>query len=206
MGIIIKYPSIFEEHREQTKKLAKSLKAKDVYNWLIESGYFPESYILPPCFRVMKRPSRMRLFSKVHGNKFKPALKPKNCCNIHFPKSNYTDRIYGIIHPDIHNDIAYHIARNWNTIVDCVVPKGSNVTCYSFPVPINTKRPGRIGFVRSGRMIYEFLIMTEEDLTSVSYLYSNILRADIKSFYPSIYTHSISWAMHGKKRIRKHNN
>ena len=55
-------------------------------------------------------------------------------------------------------------------------------------------------------MIYEFLWMTEEDLVSSSHRYTHLVQADIKSFYPSIYTHSLAWAIHGKRHIRKGNN
>ena len=37
------------------------------------------------------------------------------------------------------------------------------------------------------------------------YLRKVELKTDIKNFYPSIYTHSISWAIHTKEKIRKNN-
>lgn len=43
-------PNPLREHQEQTYQLARSLKGRDVYLWLIRHGYFPESYVLPPCF------------------------------------------------------------------------------------------------------------------------------------------------------------
>ena len=52
------------------------------------------------------------------------------------PRSDLTDRTFGIIDPELHNDIAYHTARNWKIVVDCLIPKDSQVTCYSFPVPV----------------------------------------------------------------------
>jgi hypothetical protein len=55
-------------------------------------------------------------------------------------------------------------------------------------------------------MIYEFVGMIDNDLASVAYRYTHIVKADVKSFYPSIYTHSIAWAIHGKRRIRKGQN
>lgn len=82
-------------------------------------------------------------------------------------------------------------------------PPNSKVTSYSFPIPIDSQNPGRIGYLRSGRMIYEFLDMTEDDIAAVAYKYTHVVKADIKSFYPSIYTHSIAWAIHGKKHVRK---
>lgn len=193
-----------QTHRNDTRRLAKDLKWEQVYHWLIEHGYFPENYVLPPCFRVSKHPDRPRRFARATKQKF--SLVPKETCNVHFPKTDLTDRTFGIIDPDLHNDIAYHIARNWQTVVDCMIPNDSRVSCYSFPVPVDSKHPGRVGQLRSGRMIYEFIWMTEEDLASSAYRYTHLVRADIKSFYPSIYTHSIAWAIHGKPYIRKANN
>ena len=43
-------------HRNQTEKLARALDEKDVYEWLVTKGYFPEAYVLPPCFAVTKHP------------------------------------------------------------------------------------------------------------------------------------------------------
>jgi hypothetical protein len=84
-----------------------------------------------------------------------------------------------------------------------MVPKSSEVTSYTFPVPIDSRNPGRLGYLRSGRLIYEFIGMIDDDIASEAYKYRYIVKADIKSFYPSIYTHSIAWAIHGKKYIRK---
>ncbi len=45
-----------------------------------------------------------------------------------------------------------------------MIPVDSSVTSYSFPVPIDAKNPGRLGYLRSGRLIYEFIEMTDDDL------------------------------------------
>jgi hypothetical protein len=39
-----------KEHFQRTKELAQALDKEDVYRWLITKGYFPEAYVLPPCF------------------------------------------------------------------------------------------------------------------------------------------------------------
>lgn len=192
-----------KKHRIATKKLARSLKKTDVYHWLCERGYFPESYVLPPCFVVNKRPAKPKVYTKVTGGGKKYKVPRTECLNVHFPKTEYTDRNFGLIHPEIHNDIAYHISTNWLTLVEKMVPKDSQVTSYTFPVPIDARNPGRVGYLRSGRMIYEFIGMIDDDIASEAYKYRYIVKADIKSFYPSIYTHSIAWAIHGKKFIRK---
>lgn len=194
------------EHRKITYKLARTLSKVEIYRWLLERGYFPENYVLPPCFSVVARPLKSKTYYKVKkkGKDFK--VDRTECVNVHFPKSEFTDRSFGIIHPHIHNDISYHIARNWLQIVDAMIPSDSQVTSYSFPIPIDAKKPGRIGYLRSGRMIYEFIAMTDVDIASVAYKFSHIVRADIKNFYPSIYTHSIAWALHKKTYIRKPGN
>lgn len=192
--------------RNDTKKLAKSLNRTEIYYWLVENGYFPESYVLPPCFRVTKRPLGVKCFARVTKKGFTPPLVARECCTVHFPKTDLADRHFGIMHPEIHNDIAFHLARNWKQVVDCLIPDDSVVTCYSFPIPMDSRRPGRVGSLRSGRMIYQFLWMTEDDLVAEAYQYSHVVRADIKNFYPSIYTHSIAWAIHGKQFIRKGGN
>jgi hypothetical protein len=52
-------------------------------------------------------------------------------------------------------------------------------------------------------MIYEFIEMAEHDIAAVAYRYRYLITTDVKNYYPSIYTHSIPWALHGKKTIRK---
>ena len=44
------------EHFQRTKALAKCLNKEDIYNWLVIKGYFPEAYVLPPCFEVTQKP------------------------------------------------------------------------------------------------------------------------------------------------------
>lgn len=196
-------------HRAKTKELAKSLQKTDVYHWLLVNGYFPESYVLPPCFSVVERPRKPKIFFKIKKkNGKKTEFKPEctECVKVHYPKSELTDRTFGIIDPYIHNDITYHLSKNWNKVVDAMIPADSIVTSYSFPVPIDTKNPARLGFLRSGRLIYEFIEMTDDDLASVAYKYTHLVKADIKNFYPSIYTHSIAWALHGKETVRRPEN
>lgn len=192
--------SPLQKHRATTHELARALKPSEVYRWLLEFGYFPEAYVLPPCFRVAKMPAKQKRY--YDSNKGFNGVTETECVRVHFPKTELTDRTFGIIEPKIHNDIAYHITRNWKAMVDAMIPSDSLVTSYSFPVPVNRKRPGRMGELRSGRMIYEFLAMTDDALATVAYRFTHIVKADIKNFYPSIYTHSLAWAIHGKRSIR----
>lgn len=176
----------------------------DVYRWLIKFGYFPENYVLPPCFTVKESPKRPKLFFPIVKKGKKTEYKPDvtECIKINFPKTDLSDRTFAIMDPCVHNDIAYHISRNWKSVVEALIPRDSFVTSYSFPIPLSAHSPAKLSDLRSGRMIYEFIEMTEKDLASVSYKYSYLVRADIKNFYPSIYTHSLAWAIHGKRSAR----
>lgn len=52
-------------------------------------------------------------------------------------------------------------------------------------------------------MIYEWIEMAEKDLAEEAYRYKYLVRADVKNFFPSVYTHSIAWALHSRAVIRK---
>jgi hypothetical protein len=193
-----------KEHFQRTKELTQALTKSDIYNWLVTKGYFPESYVLPPCFSVTQYPT----FGKVYFQHTKKTFKPKisEFQQVHFPKTELTDRTFGIIDPEIHSDIAFTIAHNWDDIVSCIFHKDNKVYSYSFPIPVDDKKPGMIGGLRSGRMIYEFIEMAENDVASIAFRYKYLIKTDIKNFYPSIYTHSIPWALHGKCFIRQSSN
>jgi Reverse transcriptase (RNA-dependent DNA polymerase) len=188
------------KHVKKTEKLARALHGEAVFNWLVTKGYFPEPYVLPPCFAVTKYPKYGKEFFPHKSKKFQPRLTEYQ--QVHFPKTDYTDRTFGFIDPEINSDIAYTIASNWTTIVDIVFHRDNKVCCYSFPVPLDSGNFGQVGGLRSGRMIYEFIEMAENDLAAVAHRFKYLLKADVKNFYPSVYTHSIPWAIHGKSFIR----
>lgn len=192
--------SPIQQHRELTRDLALALTPSDIYWWLLKYGYFPEAYVLPPCFHVVKLPQKQKQYFNLDKG-FK-GLKEAEFVRVHFPKTELTDRTFGIIEPKIHNDIAYHITQNWKMIVGAMIPSDSIVSSYSFPIPLNRKKPGRMGELRSGRLIYEFITMTDDALATMAYRFTHIVKADIKNFYPSVYTHSLAWAIHGKQKIR----
>ncbi|MBI5432488.1 MAG: RNA-directed DNA polymerase [Planctomycetes bacterium] len=187
-------------HRAKTFELARALTQEQVYQWLFRSGYFPESYVLPPCFAVARAPNKPRQY---YPGKKLPAFE---WINVYLPRSTLTDRRFGIMHPQVYSDIALDISKAWPALVDAMMPTTSSVTSYGFPIPLDAASTGRPGKLRAGRMIYEFLDMTEDDIASVACQYEYVVKADIKNFYPSVYTHSIAWAIHGKAEARAKRN
>lgn len=189
------------KHFKATASLAKALRPKDVFKWLVSEGYFPEPYVLPPCFFVTK----YRTFGASHFPHTKKQFRPRvsEAMPVHFPRTDWTDRTFGVIDPDLHGDIALILVRNWKTVVNTLFHQGNRVASYSFPIPLDSRARGHVGALRAGRLIYEFIEMAEHDLASEAFRYKYIFRTDVKNFYPSLYTHSIPWALHGKRTIRK---
>ncbi|AEA43024.1 RNA-directed DNA polymerase [Fluviicola taffensis] len=201
--------SLPKEHTAETKRLLKKIPKDKIAKWLLEEGYYPEQYIIPPCFRVKKFDLKTSPYFAVDNTipgqpKFEP--EKEDLLNISFPKTTLTDRTFGIIAPKIYHDIVWYLIDNWETILKSLFKTNNKIHSYSFPIPITSKNEGELGNLRAGRMIYEFLEMGENDLVSEAYNYKYVLKSDIKNFYPSIYTHSIAWAIHTKEVIRKKGN
>ncbi|WP_082388738.1 RNA-directed DNA polymerase [Cobetia sp. UCD-24C] len=199
--------SPMEEHKNKTKQLAQELSPNTLLDWLLTTGYFPEEYVLPPCFKVKKKPQKVKPYKNPKADGTHYNLDTVERIDIKFPINEYSDRTFSIINPKIHHDIAQEIATNWDTLLDRLIPENSDIYSYSFPLPLVSEPFGtNISESRSGSMIFKFLEMTENDLTSAAYNFKSIVKLDIKNFYGSIYTHSIAWAIHDKEFSKNHKN
>jgi hypothetical protein len=201
--------SLTKEHTAETKRLLKKVSKDKIAKWLLEEGYYPEQYVVPPTFKVkefnLKTNPYFAIDNTIAGQpKFEP--EKNELLNISFPKTELTDRTFGIIVPKIYHDIVWYLIDDWDTILKSLFRANNKIHSYSFPIPITSKSEGELGNLRAGRMIYEYLEMAENDLVAEAYNYKYILKSDIKNFYPSIYTHSIAWAIHTKETIRKKGN
>lgn len=193
--------NLLENHFYETKKLAKSLSKQEIGDWLLKFGYYPENYLLPPCFKVSNFIYNDKPYFKFTADKFKTIIDQP--INISFPKSLLTVRTYGIVNPRIYHDLIFHLVNNWDYLLDILFNENLKIFSYSFPLPVVKNKVNHLSDIRSGRLIYEFIEMAENDLVSEAHKYSYIIKTDIANFYPSIYTHSVSWAIHTKEYIRK---
>lgn len=183
-----------EKHFKATAKLVRALDKDEVAHWLLNNGYYPEQYVLPPSFSV----TGFRLKSKPYAKNLKD-LARRNLVTISYPKSLLTSRVFGIQHPFNYHDIVYWIINDWDTIIDHLFHSDLKIFSYSFPIPVNAREAGSLSPLRSGRMIYEWIEMAEKDMVAEAHKYDLIIRADITNFYNSVYTHSIAWAIHGRE-------
>jgi hypothetical protein len=182
-----------EKHFKNTEKLLRAVDKGVIASWLLNEGYFPEQYVLPPSFKVSKYDLKAKPFFKDLKK-----LKPEGLECISYPKSLLTSRVFGIQHPSYYHDIVYHMIDDWDLILDHLFQKHSKIFSYSLPIPVTAKAIGQLSTLRSGRMIYEWIEMAERDMVAEAHRFKLIIRADITNFYNSVYTHSIGWALHGR--------
>ncbi len=195
--------TIPEKHFKDTKKLIDKISEKKIAKWLLEEGYFAEQYILPPSFYVKKNKFKRSAYFKVTGTKrkeFKPTI--SDLILVSFPKSQLTERTFGLIEPRLHHDIVWYLMEEWQMVTDHLFHKDIKIYNYGFPIPVTKNSETELGPLRAGRMIYEFIEMAETDLVAEAHKFKYVVKTDIKNFYPSIYTHSIAWALHGKSTAR----
>lgn len=190
--------TLVEKHFKKTAKLIKAIDVKEIGQWLLNEGYYPEQYILPPSFCV----SNFKLSKKV---KIKNLADPprRNLTTISYPKSLFTTRVFGIQHPDNYHDLVRCILDDWAEIVKHLFHPDLKIFSYSFPIPVDAKATGKLGTLRSGRMIYEWIEMAEKDMVAEAHKYNLIIRTDVTNFYNSVYTHSIGWALHRRETAFK---
>jgi len=190
--------SLIERHFRKTEKLIRLISKDLIADWLLNEGYYPEQYVVPPSFKVTN-------FKLQSSEYIKDLSEPprRDLTNISYPKSLLTSRIFGIQHPHNYHDIVFWLMSDWENIVNHLFHKDLKVYSYSFPIPVNDRNKGKLSSLRSGRMIYEWIAMAEKDLVAEAHKYNLIVRSDITNFYNSIYTHSIGWALHGQEKAFK---
>lgn len=190
--------NLVKKHVYETKALINenskdSISLNNIAEWILNIGYYPEPYVVPPCFKV----SGFKLLdSRIENKNYDDNWESKKLVNISFPKTGLVQRTFGIIHPEIYHDIVRELISNWNDLMDHLFNDQNEIYSYSFPISIPKKDGSKL---RSGRMIYEFLEMSEKDLSAEAYKYKLLTKIDITNFYNSVYTHSISWAWVGDR-------
>lgn len=216
--------SLINKHFEDQKYISSILNKEKIFSWLLENGFYPESHVLPPCFRS-KIIDKDKLPTEIPKNNYPKHIKIKDRESISIPKDDFSYRLFSVFCPDIFIEKSHLISNNWQEIHNLLFIQNNKIVSYSFPFAaeideilktfLSLSSPdGRheehiiIGFPK-GRARYQiesYLKMRERDILSEAYKYKYIVSADIKNFYGSIYTHSIAWAMHGKEEIRKKEN
>ena len=190
-----------KNHFRETEQLVREISSEKIASWMLNQGYFPEQYILPPSFQVSNFTLQTQPYNKNISNK----ITKRQLINISHPKTILTSRIFSIQHPYNYHDIVFYLQENWEDVINHLFHQENKIYSYSFPISLTKKKKPSLSNLRSGRMIYEWLAMAERDLILDAKHYQFIARTDISNFYSSIYTHSIAWALHGRENALKDN-
>lgn len=152
---------------------------------LIGSGYFPKE--LPPQFTTSK------LADNLNEVKDKIALTSKSipettkCCNYSIQRSKSSRRILKIPNP-----------QNQIKLCEYLVDKWADIEAHFLHSKLSLSGP-KIDASKKRAVIPAisgYYLPSQRVLHSIGCRYQ--LFADISNYYPSIYTHIITWAFHGK--------
>lgn len=170
---------------------------------LLQKGYFPKE--LPPPFTTELFSNNFHSIAdswnhlkselgrtKPNILKDKKGYEKSKCVLFSIPKKNYSRRNIEIPNPFHHSALCETICHHWIEI-NHVYEKSKIST--SIPT---VWQDGE----RAVRTSYEFNDFKQECLIE-SYDKKYELKIDISWFYPTIYTHTIPWAVHGKELAKK---
>ncbi len=157
---------------------------------LLGRGYFPSE--LPPPFVTQPFARKFRKFVAAWD-----AAKKTEQCQLEkysFPRVGHSRRLLAIPNPIPQLHLAYLIAHEWSEIRKFV--RSSSVTTF------NAK------FVENSERALEPINFDAIKLikTRLAAEYGRSVETDISQFYPSLYTHAIAWALHGKAWCKQHLN
>ena len=168
---------------------------------LLAKGYFHSQ--LPPCFTTKDLGDHCQ---DLYDEWFKLQPEPKQGTKT--PKApsskpelfsvarvGHKRRVMSLTNPIAQTFLAKHICENWGAIVNHY-----RQSLLSSSHPRFLPKGERAITIPSMQLLYERKV-----LRAAGYRY--MLRTDISRFFPTIYTHSVPWAVHGKaisKRNRKY--
>ena len=154
---------------------------------LLTRGYFHDR-VIPPLTSVglLAAVPELEAYVKHMGRK---RLRSR-CVQHSVPKKKHLRRLLSIPNPFHQTALSREIVRDWDDL---------RVFCENSQVSLSIPQPSSKRALQTKREISAVTI--ERALRSVGARY--LLKTDFARYYPSIYTHSIAWALHGKDFARE---
>jgi hypothetical protein len=161
---------------------------------LLSYGYLFKE--LPPPFESITFGSNFSLISGLSYNTNK-------CIEYSIPKGQYSRRILQLPHPSNFVQIVNHICepKHW-----AILQNHFSGSDYSHSKVVENVSAGMKVSNKQNRAIrtnYDKISDSKEKIIIDSYDMIYELKIDISKFYPSIYTHSLVWALLGKDRAKE---
>lgn len=112
----------------------------------------------------------------------------------------YSWRPLEFIHPVLYADLVNEITEvpHWELIMSRFNDFAANrrIQCHSLPVQSDPNKRG------AATQIAKWWEGIEQGSIALALEYGYLYHTDVSSCYPSIYTHSIAWALHGKQHAK----
>ncbi len=152
-----------------------------IIDQLLEKGFFPKE--LPPPFHTSDLSSK---YTTLKGNlNAVIGSEPTRCIDFSIVKVGLIRKMIKIPNPKYQCKLSDVIIENWLQIESILKASKFSVS-----------RPKLVGERAANPEKFKVFVK-KNFLASFPYLYE--LKTDISKYYPSIYTHSIPWAIHGKE-------
>jgi hypothetical protein len=196
-------------NKKKTRQSVLCLSADEARKFFLKQ----ESYCtfdLPPYISFQAVLTKV---SKILGDKnlndFYNSQKPRDFDDVNYSLYNNKDGKYAwrplqLIHPVLYVALVHKITipDNWNMIKNRFNDSSSNaqIQCLSIPIVSLSKEKDK------AEQISEWWKKIEQNSLKLSLEYNYLVETDISDCYPSIYTHIISWALHGKSIAKKEKN
>ncbi len=152
---------------------------------LLSRGYLPRE--IPPPFTTEAYARAITRRGVTLPKSFTSDKKPAKPCRHSLARVGIRRRQLSIPNPVLHYNLCREIADNWRMLVSLI-----DRSKLSKSIP---KMGPRVGRALLPSHDYPELLQIRSRIRATS---KYLLRADISSFYPSIYTHSLAWTIHGK--------
>ena len=184
--------------RRQTTGLG--LTKDDAFEGLVDYGLFGEK--LPPCFTTAGLSDHvptelLKITTEDDKSKLKKLLENRAHDFIRYESLRHvsTPRNMGVPHPESHITQCLGLKRHWVKIkMHCAKPK--TPVSRNFVRKTSTERVFRMNY--EGKERFENEEADIRGMTGAHY----VVCADISNCFPSIYTHSIPWALHGRGKSK----
>jgi len=193
-----------------------NIEAKQYF--LKEESYFnfdlPSYFVFQKLLDDISNKIEGKLLSDFYGSiendqgKKKPTY-PSDYENVNYKfltnkDGKFSWRPFQLIHPALYVSLVHKITseKNWNSILKRFkkFDKHRKIQCYSLPIKSEGKSSDKAETVNN------WWHSIEQQSIELALKYEYVLHIDIADCYGSIYTHSIPWALHTKKKAKEEKN
>ena len=189
--------SNLERYAEDARQHLAHVSESVARGFLFRHGYTSTSYALPEFYRASGFES-MRLDPVEWGHNGYKGLRLSEPLELVAPKGEVGWRRFAVLHPYAFWHVVTSITDSYAwTRIQQLLSEESRVASYTLP----TFRVDNLSTTQ-GMSISAWLRFAEGDLVADSARFSFLGKTDIQNFYPSVYTHSLAWAVDGREPIK----